>query len=345
MNNFLYDFLIDKISFNHKHTPSGWIKFNGPCCVHNGERRPDSKQRAGIINHNGILTYNCLNCGFKAGWSSGHMLSKNMKKLLEWLNVSSEEIRDIQFKLFQLKNLTSDEQEKTSSLAKLVTKSFHNVPLPEKSTLISKTVLNTKDFIDVVLYLNSRGEEILTSYDYYYSPLKTLEEDFSRKIIIPFKYQDRIVGWTARSVDTGKKKYYSNCQPNFLFNNEILYDYQRKYVVVVEGPFDAIAIDGVAVLGNKISKGQIEWLKSSKKEIIVLPDRDNKKSHLVDTALENDWYVSFPWNPCGVWETTIKDAADAVKTYGKLFTIKCIMDYKTKNKTSIVTNNKYLLTH
>ena len=58
-----------------KQTPSGWIGFNAPCCVHNGDSA-DKRQRGGVMTSGeGGFQYHCFNCGFKAGWSPGKLLS------------------------------------------------------------------------------------------------------------------------------------------------------------------------------------------------------------------------------------------------------------------------------
>ena len=65
-----------------KHTPSGWISFNAPCCHHNGQGA-DTRQRGGLIaNPDGGVSYHCFNCGFKASWQPGRNVSKGLRRLL-----------------------------------------------------------------------------------------------------------------------------------------------------------------------------------------------------------------------------------------------------------------------
>jgi hypothetical protein len=91
-------------------------------------------------------------------------------------------------------------------------------------------------------------------------------------------------------------------------------------------------------LGAKISKQQIDWLNRSGKEIIVVPDRDLRSRTLVDAAMENGWAVSYPWGKSfDKWDREIKDAADAVKKYGRLYTVRTIIENKTANKVKIET--------
>jgi DNA primase len=93
-----------------------------------------------------------------------------------------------------------------------------------------------------------------------------------------------------------------------------------KFVIVVEGPFDAMSIDGVAVLSNDCSEQQADIIDTLNREIILVPDRDRAGTRLIDRALEYGWTVSFP-----VWHETCKDVNEAVVRYGRLFVLKSIL--------------------
>ena len=58
----------------------------------------------------------------------------------------------------------------------------------------------------------------------------------------------------------------------------------RKYVVAVEGPIDAIAIDGVALLGKRTQRTADCVTKQFGKHVIVVPDRDEAGQKLVYDA-------------------------------------------------------------
>lgn len=45
--------VISYLPAKRKTTPSGWISFSGPCCIHNGESQ-DTKQRAGFIENRSL---------------------------------------------------------------------------------------------------------------------------------------------------------------------------------------------------------------------------------------------------------------------------------------------------
>ena len=93
----------------------------------------------------------------------------------------------------------------------------------------------------------------------------------------------------------------------------------HKYLIVCEGIIDAIALDCIAITSNEASQDQIDYINQFKGEVIVCPDRDKAGEKLIKQAQENGWSVSFP-----MWEDDIKDAADAIQRYGKLYTLKSI---------------------
>jgi DNA primase len=152
---------------------------------------------------------------------------------------------------------------------------------------------------------------------------------YSTRLIIPFYYQTKIVGFTARLLRDGKPKYISEQQPGYVFNIDRQLN-NRKYVIVCEGPFDAISVDGVALLGSEIHEHQKQLINQLQKEVIVLPDRDIAGKKLINQAIENGWSVSFP-----DWEDEVKDANDALLKYGRLGTLYSIIKSKEANKLKI----------
>ena len=90
----------------------------------------------------------------------------------------------------------------------------------------------------------------------------------------------------------------------------------QKYIFVVEGPFDALSIGGVALLTNDIADQQARIVNGLGSEIIVIPDQDEAGLNLIKKAMHYNWSVAFP-----NWDAEVKDVADAVQKYGKLFVI------------------------
>jgi DNA primase len=167
-----------------------------------------------------------------------------------------------------------------------------------------------EDIGKIIDYLIDRGFDPLDD-NFCWSPAP----GFIDRVIIPFKYDGIVVGNTARKVKEGRPKYLSDQHPFFVFNIDSQ-DPLNKYVFVCEGPFDALAVDGVALLTNEISQQQAHIINGLGKEVIVIPDQDKAGLALINQAVDYDWSVAFP-----NWGEDVKDCADAVKKYGKLFVV------------------------
>ena len=314
--NIVFDALQVYLPAKRKQTPSGWLAFNAPCCEHNGTT-PDTRQRGGLIaNADEGVSFHCFNCGFKTSWRNGRNLSFKMKKFMRWLNVPDDTITKLALQVLQTK--TDSTGHKTFiTLPKFVSKE-----LPPKSKPIHEwadyKALEPggidKDLFKVLEYIASRKLN-LNDYDFYWTP----ESGYRDRLIIPFYYREKVVGYTARKVVESKVKYLSEQQPGYVFNIDEQTD-DRKYVVAVEGPIDAIAIDGVALLGSEIKEQQTALLNSLGKHVIVVPDRDEAGQKLVYDAMEAGWSVSMP-----DWSQDIGDANDAVRKYGRLHTLYSIV--------------------
>jgi hypothetical protein len=305
--------------------------------------RPDTKQRGGVRPEpDGSIVYNCFNCGFKTGWRPGEFLSKNMCYLLGRLGVPSDTIDKLKFQIARDRETMKREE----LIQSVRLPEFKSVPLPEGAKPISYwagLAHPPKEFIAAMEYLFGRGEHIFNGWTYYWSPkyksvtCETPVSFLNHRLIVPYYWRGDIVGWTTRLVkaDGKGRKYIKYVQPDFLFNNDVLLRRDRRFVIVVEGELDAIAIDGVASLGKKLSKAQAHWLKQSGKEVILVGDREHADVNLVDFALEYKFSASFP-----VWDYGVKDVADAVRKYGRIYTLKTILDAATADRFAIMMGKK-----
>ena len=304
----VYDIITAYLPAKRKTTPSGWTSFNAPCCVHNGDSA-DTRQRGGLItNADGGVSYHCFNCGFKASWQKGRNLSHKLRKLLQWLGTPDDVINKLALQVMA-------EAENVFVNKKILDiPTFNTVPLPEDAVKITDITEFNKYSIAVLEYMSSRGLN-LDDTDYYWSP----SLGYRDRLIIPFYYEKRIVGWTARTVTANKNpKYMSEQQPGFVYG----LDEQgpnKVFTIVCEGPVDAIHIDGVALLGSEIKDQQALLINRLSKDVIVVPDRDDAGSKLVEQAIELGWHVSMP-----DWNDNINDIGDAVDMYGRLYTLHSI---------------------
>lgn len=287
-----------------KKTPKGWYSFNAPCCHHRGHRQ-DTRGRGGVRFDNGV-SFHCFNCHFTAAWQPGRSISNNFKNLCNWLGAEESDINKM---VFEALKTEASEYEHTDT-NEIIT--FESIYLPERSEpiieLLDEEHLKNEDLADCIEYIVNRGFDP-TDGNFYWS------DELPSRIILPFFFQHRIVGWTARKVGKGKPKYLTEKPADFVFNLDKQSSNQR-YIIVCEGPFDALAIGGVSLLTNAISSKQARLINSFGAEVIVVPDQDSAGLELVDQAIEQNWSVAFP-----NWNDDINDCADAVLKYGKLFTL------------------------
>ena len=289
-----------------KSSPSGWTSFNAPCCHHRGHSQ-DTRKRAGLRFDQGIV-YNCFNCKFTASWLPGRPVSGKFQSLCRWLGGSEDDIKQL---IFEALKTESPEYEHKIEEAKVA---FEPKELPEGAMSISEWVNSaylpdiSKDIGPVIDYVIGRGFDPMSN-NFYWSPAP----GYDNRVIIPFTYEGKIVGNTARKVVDGRPKYLSDQHPHFIFNVDSQKE-EQKYVFVTEGPFDALAMGGVALLTNDIAEQQERIINSLGSEVIVIPDQDEAGLMLIKRAMECDWAVAFP-----NWDSDVKDCADAVQRYGRLF--------------------------
>ena len=297
-----------------KQTPSGWLSFNAPCC-HNNGNSADTRGRGGLIsNPDGGVSYHCFNCGFKASWQPGRAFSHKLRKLLQWMGAPDDVINKVALEVMR----ENEGVETKTRIAELPT--FNTVPLPDDAVRIAdipdynENNVGFKHFLAVIQYMADRNLN-LDDTDYYWSP----SLGYRDRLIIPFYFEGRIVGWTGRAVTPDKKpKYLTEVQPGFVYGLDEQH-HTKVFAVVCEGQLDAIHIEGCALGGSEISDQQAMLLNRLHKQIIVVPDRDKAGSKLVERAIELGWSVAMP-----EWTDDINDIGDSVQRYGRLYTLHSI---------------------
>lgn len=326
-----------------KTSSNGWISFNGVCCHHNGESA-DTRGRGGMVmNPDGGTSYHCFNCNFKANYTPGRHLNYKFRKLLSWFGASENEIKRLVIDALRVKELVAPEQLEKVEKEEVT---FKSRPLPEDAVSFKQweTFLRLQDpddpvhpqFVKAFTYITDRKIDF-NKYEFYTTENEAY--NLHKRVIIPFKWKGQTIGYTARTwEDNVKPKYHNSFEPNYVFNTDMQTP-EKQFVIVVEGPFDAMAIDGVAILSSECNEVQADVIDSLGKEVIVVPDFDVKEvkgkrvwagSALVDAALEYGWSVSYP-----VWNDKYKDVASATEQLGKLFVLKSILAAKETSRLKI----------
>ena len=332
MFNTVQDAVLGLLPPKRRRSQSGWQSFNAVCCSHRGESA-DTRQRGGVMTQpDGAVSYHCFNCKFKTGYQPGRPLGFKFRRWLKWLGADDAEINRLVIEALRVKDLVQPESQEPEPID--IDFEARQLPSEAKSFMALADFYELNEWRDVptaykdsVAYVHSRNID-MQRYEFYWTP--EVEHKLSHRVIVPFYYKRNIVGWTARALNSGiKPKYHSDHPSNFVFNLDQQH-YDNKFVIVCEGVFDALAVDGVAVLGADITDTQAELIESLGREIIVVPDWDSAGSKLIDRAVEYGWAVSFP-----VWREQAKDISEAVTKYGKLYVLKDILNNKQSNSLKI----------
>lgn len=333
----LQQLILDHLPHKKKVTNKGWVWFNAPCCVHRGHKA-DHRQRGNLyFGTDATVGYHCFNCGYK--WRfGGDRLSEPAQDWLTWLGVDTEHTRELKMHLLQqqLQGVTHVHTSITHTSRK------HDItPMPDQAATFNTWAEQPHipdKFLQACAYVQDRRQLNWESYDYYWSP--DTAHDMCDRVILPFYDQGSIVGWCARlcvPVKSRQPKYFnSDIPPGYVFNQDQLKK-NRAHVIICEGPFDAIACQGVAAMGSQLSEHQIKTILDHDPQPIILPDRQAQNQHMIDQALAFGWRVSFP-----DWDAEIKDAADACVRYGPIYTITSVLQAALQDPIAIQIKRKMI---
>lgn len=305
-----------------------WIAFNAPCCEEYGHENPDKKSRGNMLFTDDSCVYNCFNCHYTTGFKVGQYMSKKFTDLLYWMGASSKEINDLRLMIREY-----NESNTSGIIQKEIVKKREIRKIPKNYKSIQESLCEgekSKTFQKIVQYIYQRNPRLLEWSTLYWA-------EKNESFLIECKEYDETVGYSLRSIDDNSKSKYLHYIPyGYVYNfDNLLKD--RKYEILVEGELDAQAIDGIAYLGSTLTDDRLKRLIPfvNDKELIICPDRDNAGKKIVDQVLEQDlpFSIAFP-----NWDRGIKDSEEAVKKYGRLYTIYTILNSKEKDKALIKMN-------
>lgn len=324
--------MLDVLSYlpaKRKPSPQGWLSFNAVCCTHNGNSQ-DRRGRGGIKVTEAGWSYHCFNCSYTASFVLGRTLSFKARRLLGWMGVPDNEIEMLNLESLRHRNvhgILEDRQRVFNALS--------TVEFGESDDFPPYTEVVTPEFPLYWDYIRKRGVPedfpVMTA-------IKTDGVHWVRPfVLIPFTYDNKIIGWTARFLDNKIPKYINHSQPGYVFGTDLQHA-KWQYTIVTEGIFDALSIGGLALMHNTISDAQARLIRILGKEVIVVPDQDLPGMELVDRAVELGYNVSMP-----EWPDHIKDVNDAVIEYGRLGTLLTIMQSRETSKIKIELRKKQLV--
>jgi hypothetical protein len=268
----------------------------------------------------GSWSYHCFNCGYTASFVLGRNLTFKARKLLEWMNVPTEEIERINLESLKHKSIEGLLGDRQEVIQRLQSIEFEDKDLPAETQELNEFAKE---------YLQKRCVPL--DYPFLY---KTMPR---RGVVIPFTHNNQVVGHTTRFLDDRSPRYIQDIQPGYVFGTDLQRD-NWQVAIVVEGVFDALSINGLAVLHAEINDAQVRLIRSLGREVVVVPDQDEAGMKLVDRAVELGWAVSMPEWPAGV-----KDVNDAVIQLGRLGCLLTIMQAKETSKIKIELRKKQLV--
>jgi hypothetical protein len=317
--------ILSLIPGKKKRTHSGWYTFNAICCSHRGHRT-DTRNRGGLKIDGHTWVMHCFNCGFSTSFNLGKTITPKTRQFMIWCGVDSDQVQRWSLESLQHRDLLDTLIPEKNSIFI----NFKHKGLP-KGELLDVANPKHQPYVD---YLTKRKVD-LSTYSFYVNPDGVNREKYG--IIVPYLFRNKNVGSTIRFIDNKIPKFLNDQQPGYIFN----FDKQKsdwEICIATEGIFDAISIDGVALMHDDISNEQAIVLAQLNKTIIVVPDFDKTGLTLIDRALELGYKVSLP-----NWEPGIKDVNDAVVKYGKLPTLLSIIEAASNSKIKIEMRKKQIL--
>jgi hypothetical protein len=342
-DDFVWAAITRSLPASGRRSATNFTNINCPMCIYRSKNKTADKERkCGLKrDHQGIGIF-CFRCGFKSRFVIGDLLSMSMKRFLFELGNSETEVRRMDLKAATYREMLGSNPEAAAMIPSLQRPSFPAAKLPEGSqsfTKLAEQGCTDPDFIAAATYLFNRGDPVANCAEFYWSPDK--KDDMNRRIILPFYFDGRVVGYTARFIDKtpGKNRYHSQVPTNYLLNYKVL-ESQSQNVLLIEGVLDAKVMGGISPLGAKLSPVQIAQINATGQRKIVVPDRDKAGERLIQVALKEGWHVAFPTLKEGHgfnnwWDDDVGDCAEATKRYGKLYVLRSIMETATANPLEI----------
>jgi len=250
-----------------------------------------------------------------------------MESLLTWLGVDEQLILKIKFEAFRLS------QGATTTITVVKRRKPKEIEdFPGEAFIYD----NPSAYPKHVEFLRSRG---FLPDDFPFMASSSLI--YKNRIIIPFMLDDVLIGYSARSMNPKDyMRYIMKTTTDYVFGLEKIKE-DDDFIFVTEGLFDALSINGIALMHNEINAAQLSLIQSLKKRVIIVPDLDKSglslnPNSLIETALTYGWGVSFPeWN--------CKDVNEAYVKYGQLFTTVHLLKQTITDPLTIKLQQKFYL--
>ncbi len=303
------------ISLPQRPNGQGWYSVLCKVCNDHGKKG----KRAGFRFDGHTVGYNCFNCGHTAMFdSSTHQtLSRDMVATLEAFGLKKEDWQPVMLSLMAGLPVISHQKKNAQ---------YEPTPI-EMPSFITPLDSSGDDFdLYAIEYLKDERAIQWDAYPFYIGRKSDnpSSQRWYGRLIIPFFKDDNLIFFQGRDLtDVRQKKYLSPdiSRENVLYGYNRLFEETDEPLYIVEGWFDAWHLEGVAILGNKMTQHQIHWLSQSRRPKIVIPDRFGDGHLLGEQAIDLGWSVSTP----DIGEC--KDPNEAIMKYGKIYTLMSIRNH------------------
>ena len=306
-------------------TSGGWFPILCKVCNDHGRKG----KRAGFKFDNGGVAYHCFNCGpdmnTKYDPDTSLRIPRKIKTILTNYGIPETEWQAVEFVNLGKHPTNVD----GITIKPHVNIEPPEIKLPEEFYLLSDAKEGDKWAEVARWYLTEERGVDPTSYPYML--VKKSDDMFMRKwlgrLVIPMYKDGKLIFFQGRDLTNNKIKKYESpavAKDKILFGFDQLFTHTESPLYVVEGYFDADAVDGVAILGNEITDAQIQHLNRSPRRKVYIPDKSGDGQQTAEQALDLGWSISTP--DIG---SSCKDMSDAVNKYGKMYVMKTLADNTT----------------
>lgn len=306
----------------------GWYPVVCKVCNDHGKKG----LRAAFRFDDGKIGYNCFNdpsCNAAFDPAQTEPLSKGMERLLQAYNIPEREYEWLNMELLKkrdrgdspiVRNNSSPSIKIAPDIIEMPRffKKMSDVDISDTWRIIAEDYLSNERAIDPSAYpfYLSYKDDVFPHWKKWYG-----------RLIIPF-YDSRgnLIFYQGRDLTGSYTKKYLSPDSSISDKECILFGYDQltrrtdEPIYIVEGFFDAFPINGVAVMGNRFTESMLFHLRRSHRPKVVIPDRTGKGYLLAYEALKEGWSISTPDI------SNCKDINDAVKRFGKLYTMKTIAE-------------------
>lgn len=312
---------------DRQYSGTGWTNIHCPAC--NDIR--SKKRRGGFkFTPTGGFRYYCFNAGCDyntqaVGWEPGNGFGGRPRRFFEDMGGDLRRIPRKELMSWNRKRYNTSGEETGEEKEIEVAYSFPEIELPPKTQLLKDAAVGgDKRAEEVVANLINRTRSLINRFPFMWTPMHPYH------FIIPYEhYRGKVIGYVGRSIrPNARKRFIGKAPQDYVFNQHLLSTHRAKYLFVVESPLDAISLQCLATRSAKFTEKQINLLKVSGKQPVLIPDlKEGEGESFFEVAKKNNWFLSIPdWENSGATDVT-----DSVKKCGLLYTIEAVMRGTTRS--------------